>query len=993
MQYVCRSCFLRLGQPWRQRASTRRRPSPSPRLLPQHTFRGNHVLASHVETSGEENHERRPQQQSSPALTIDDGTLTSADEHKASGHTLHRPHEDHPLIAKIPKPKSKLTASTSTFTTKDSRVQFVKELDRLDEESWGLAKVLRRFAEWELFQRERLENSTGVRSRIEIFNIYGAWKSLIKDAFATPPSKHNHATMTIPERRALFWILDSNNLEAMMRSYPSFSQKDWKLYMESTRLIISVALRYTSPSRLRMVLECILRNQRKHKLQYYDFFIIEDVLELLATHLRRMKSDGDERLAYAENMADLVVYAMEAFGTNVKRGGVLISQATIHPILDALPDDAVEPWYYRLQEARCHLHPFTQLHFASRIAKSSPAGKLSSVQILHGLTRTGLLDINSPVAASVCTSILSFGKIDIARMDDQSATPADLFRHLNDIGMVPNVITYSAIIRGLCLRKDLKTALEVFDIMRHHGVQPDEYTYSILINGCKLCKDFRLLTHFALDVCNQNIRDVVIWNEILHGVYLCCMQTSKDSRGKRRTALRALNEVYSRIFDARLLRPFITGRLAEQDGILVRDQQVPEDIEPLGEIPPLPPRELLLPGSDTLSIMLLGLVRSFDMPYDVVVFYNNFRQMLRQGHPVAERLVRDRGTYVHDIVLRSLLRFRGTMRVALDIIRDMMWHTGEDANSNPNQAGPMPTAEAPLQTAVVADAEAPAANTEDDVAYPRDSTSDNTTSDSVLSGESSGSFTEGATAEAEAQVPHEDGNLAPRAHAVQHPAPSVYTWSILVFGFMRHKLPGEAERTLNLMREHGVQPNVVTYNTLAAGYAKLNKIPQAVRAMQRLEADGFQSDDSTLRAFSYINNKQRAIKLMEAAVEKNTVKMQAAELHAQGAEDAANANAVAEEPQEGEDEDEMLDEDLEARFAQTDLGEVPDHVSRQIHDPLRRMKVTTPLAPVREQSKDWERVREQGLSALSLPSGYDLTGRLDLDVYSTSKWSYRKINR
>eukprot|EP00928_Gymnodinium_smaydae_P048804 TRINITY_DN32682_c0_g1_i1.p1 TRINITY_DN32682_c0_g1~~TRINITY_DN32682_c0_g1_i1.p1 ORF type:complete len:669 (+),score=174.10 TRINITY_DN32682_c0_g1_i1:91-2097(+) len=49
----------------------------------------------------------------------------------------------------------------------------------------------------------------------------------------------------------------------------------------------------------------------------------------------------------------------------------------------------------------------------------------------------------------------------------------------------PNVVTYSAIIKGYCQESRLERALEVFEDMRQHsGLQPDEHTYNTLINGC-----------------------------------------------------------------------------------------------------------------------------------------------------------------------------------------------------------------------------------------------------------------------------------------------------------------------------------------------------------------------------------------------------------------------------------------------------------------------------------------------------------------------------
>lgn len=90
---------------------------------------------------------------------------------------------------------------------------------------------------------------------------------------------------------------------------------------------------------------------------------------------------------------------------------------------------------------------------------------------------------------------------------------------------------------------------------------------------------------------------------------------------------------------------------------------------------------------------------------------------------------------------------------------------------------------------------------------------------------------------------------------------------------MRAKQPEDAEYLINLMKLHGVEPNIVTWNTLAVGYARMNMIPQAIKAMRRLEAAGHTADDWTMIAFNAIRDKHRAVKLMEATVEANKARM------------------------------------------------------------------------------------------------------------------------
>ena len=52
-------------------------------------------------------------------------------------------------------------------------------------------------------------------------------------------------------------------------------------------------------------------------------------------------------------------------------------------------------------------------------------------------------------------------------------------------GMVPNVITYSALISACEKGKQPERALELFEAMKRQGVVPNVITYNALISACE----------------------------------------------------------------------------------------------------------------------------------------------------------------------------------------------------------------------------------------------------------------------------------------------------------------------------------------------------------------------------------------------------------------------------------------------------------------------------------------------------------------------------
>lgn len=930
MQYAC---LLRLGHLPRHLPPRHHRLSQL--LLPHVTFRSNHGYSVEETGSLEEAHGQKgwhdmTKPETSDAQTHEKGSLFWMNRARQAGR--HRSKQ-------TSKPRMKIN---STFTPQDMRVQFIKEFDELKEESQELTKVLHRFAQNEKHQRSRLEQQVAEKDWKNASSRFIAWKDALKDF---NPDSPQPMPKSIAEMRQVSWIQRCTTPDEMTKKWPNTApEKMRKTHRDVSLALLSAAVRYV-PDKVHMVFEAAISSP--YGLPYW--YAVEDVLELLARRLRVIDDEKVRSLA-AQKLAQISIRVLQLRG----KGVIQFSQFTIQSILDELPTDFVESWYSELFDAECDLHPFTEIKFASRLAKSSPTKALSA-QVLMRLQQAKLLDINSPVAASVVTTILSFTKEELAKLDGNAATPADLFRDLHAAGLTPNVITYTTIIRGLCLKEDLGTALDVLEVMQQHGVQPNEWTYSILLHGCKMRSDWTAFADVAIQACNANIRDNVVWNEVLHCIYICCLKQREEGRPKR-ASLYAMNSFYSRIFDAMPIRPFITGRLAEMGQHVGQQQYFPEPLRRLAaEIPALPPRQLNEPGADTVGILLLALIRALPMPYDVVVFYSQYRQMLRQGHPVARRMVQEKGSFIHDIVLRNLIKWPGTLRVALDILQDMMRDSKD----------------------LVATGAQPLASNR---AQPLQDLKENT--------------------DAEAQ-PSSD----PLSPPIPHPAPSVYTWTVLIHGFMRARQPQDAEYIMTLMRKNGVEPNRVTWNTLAAGYAKMQKVPEAVNAMRRLESEGHEADDWTMRAFSYIGNKAKAIEMMEATVEANKAHRLAVDLETEHkgkplSKDQRAAEAVGQRPQEGarkeeaaekepydQEEEDFLDRELEAGVGMdfdTPLDanttaeaniEIDDsallNVSKRAvlkagshKGKIRKMGEIGSVEAGREDTEGWRAVQQDGLDAL-----------------------------
>ncbi|KAL8701740.1 MAG: hypothetical protein Q9201_004743 [Fulgogasparrea decipioides] len=99
----------------------------------------------------------------------------------------------------------------------------------------------------------------------------------------------------------------------------------------------------------------------------------------------------------------------------------------------------------------------------------------------------------------------------------------------------------------------------------------------------------------------------------------------------------------------------------------------------------------------------------------------------------------------------------------------------------------------------------------------------------------------------------------PASSAVKIARPTVQTWSIVAHSYFSNGQRAAGERIIQMMQEKGLRLNKVTWNTIIAGYARMQDAFAAVDAMRDMENARFPVDSYTLKALSQIKDRGRLL--------------------------------------------------------------------------------------------------------------------------------------
>ena len=99
-------------------------------------------------------------------------------------------------------------------------------------------------------------------------------------------------------------------------------------------------------------------------------------------------------------------------------------------------------------------------------------------------------------------------------------------------------------------------------------------------------------------------------------------------------------------------------------------------------------------------------------------------------------------------------------------------------------------------------------------------------------------------------------------------SPTVQTWSILLFAFIRNQQLAAAEKVLKIMQTRKQEPDHVTWNSLLNGYASEQNSEGVINTIQRLEKAGLEGDSWTRKALGRLEDKHNLLKALERSTKK-----------------------------------------------------------------------------------------------------------------------------
>lgn len=215
--------------------------------------------------------------------------------------------------------------------------------------------------------------------------------------------------------------------------------------------------------------------------------------------------------------------------------------------------------------------------------------------------------------------------------------------------------------------------------------------------------------------------------------------------------------------------------------------------------------------------MMRAYIRSLRHPYDLLAYYQFFKSRLEDQSkdpslPSAKRLVKNQRSLIHDTLILAMTEHKELSRPALQIFGDML---------------------------------------KDQLQRLKNASSD-------------------TTSKSNGHVEIGDGIVAA---APVHPAPTVLTFTILLRGLMNNRDRVLIEQVIQIMHENGVEPNLVTWNTLTSGYAAMQDVPKTVSTLQDMEAAGFKPNLYTFKAFGRLRNQTQALQMMEDMIDVSRRKM------------------------------------------------------------------------------------------------------------------------
>ncbi|KAK3906188.1 hypothetical protein C8A05DRAFT_12069, partial [Staphylotrichum tortipilum] len=492
--------------------------------------------------------------------------------------------------------------------------------------------------------------------------------------------------------------------------------------------------------------------------------------------------------------------------------------------------------YKALREYRHGLHFNTQFKIASVLAADGRY-RLLALEILEDTLANPRLDPNDRRCAALATQIVTLppgskqGLVSPVHMQ----AVGEAFARLIERGYAPNLFTYTAMIRSLTSALQLSTAWKMFDVMLDQGLTPDPYLFLVLLAGAKRASRSDLAARAIKSAPQKVLQDPVICHEILHAVLTFAYEEykwTKPAAPHSNPGFGPMLRTYSKFFKIEPLQ-----KLIPQDLSLLLEQQGHGDdvyvytwqhalIPLLNELPALPDDKKMEPGVPTLNMMIASYIRSSPNVEPAWELYTRFIGLLQNRDPLALSLPRG-STVLYDLVIKALIDNAGMVDRAIEIVTSML-----QASSPSSSFSSVPFSD-------------------------------------IVTAEPSESSQAGPD-------PSDSQEPTKQEPSVPHPVrPSVYTWSILIYGVIRSRQPLKSLELLRMMQLYGVKPDHATWTTLIAGFAGTRHDDEAGKALRELAEQGFHPNAHTIRAVGRMRRADAVLSSLEQMAEQGELQLEA----------------------------------------------------------------------------------------------------------------------
>ncbi|VZI21884.1 unnamed protein product [Fusarium fujikuroi] len=473
-----------------------------------------------------------------------------------------------------------------------------------------------------------------------------------------------------------------------------------------------------------------------------------------------------------------------------------------------------------LQKSGIKLHRNTLLHFARNLASSSTY-KTKAFELLREIADKGH-DLNSAGFASVVTTLLLSRQAKNGwSTSDESFPPQRALEYFLERGFSPNLINFTSLVESLCLQGDIAEAVRLPLLLAENGVELDQRCYTTVFRGAKASLKASNV-QLALDVARAAKAPYVdVLNNTLHSIFYFAEMESRE-------------------------RQYPSPWTVPIFGSMLRIYAKKFDLEPLQWLlPDTLPLILSHEDVDGIEKFRSGPRREWGFRTTIVPVVNEFfeREAPRQK-PNAETLA---------IMLRAYIK---TLYRPYDLMSFYSYFKSrlEEHGAEKNWGREL----VEDQGSVVHDTLIQVMLGQKSLLRP---------ALQVFGDMLRGTLTSKMKEEGIEATSPPDGIQA-------HPAPSLFTFTILLHGLLMRKEKMLGEQMLQVMREHNLEPNDVTWNTLVKGYASMQNLSQTVGTLQDLEAAGYKPDAYTFKAFSRLKDQTRALETMEKIIDENKKRLE-----------------------------------------------------------------------------------------------------------------------